>query len=146
MTSKIKSGHKNGQRKENVGRGGWQEVGLAKAGGGMMEKVGGEKSAESLKASCFSAAKCGKTFSSSLLPPSDSFLSVYLPLTQSLRLLTPPFFCLAFLSMASSLCVQPSVFCSFYSPRMHLVKACFTKTVFTHWNHCRWIWWQKSVS
>lgn len=32
-------------------------------------------------------------------------------------------------SMASTLCFPPSIFFSFYSPRMHLFKACFTNTV-----------------
>lgn len=35
----------------------------------------------------------------------------------------------AFLSMASTLCIPPPVFINLYSPRMHLFKACFTKTV-----------------
>lgn len=35
----------------------------------------------------------------------------------------------ALLSMAATLCFPPPVFFSLYSPRMHLFKACFTKTV-----------------
>lgn len=48
--------------------------------------------------------------------------SIYLPLVLSVPIS-------ALLSMASTRCFPPPVLISLYSPRMHLFKACFTKTV-----------------
>lgn len=44
----------------------------------------------------------------------------------------------ALLSMASPLCFPPPVFFSLYSPRMHLFKACFTRTVLKQKQRGNW--------
>lgn len=72
-------------------------------------------------------------FFSSLHPPVFSFLSAlsvlsFITLLPSIYLiLSVPIS--ALLSMASTLCFPPPVLFSLYSPRMHLFKSCFTKTV-----------------